>query len=375
MKIKYKHLYYIIFICALLMTSGIHAAPPVQEIWHHPKAVKIECPKGPYVRLQNGEIMTAFLYSAMVSADNGKSWKSMRIFDPKGSHVIGTVRNILQTRTGAILVLFGNSKEGRWKWNKNTHDTEGDVRLPTYVIRSTDNGRTWSKPQLLQTEWMGAINDILQTRDGRIVASCMILLHNPGRHAIVTYSSTDDGLTWRRSNIIDLGGMGNHDGAMEATIEELKDGRIWMLIRTNWDYFWDAFSEDGGQYWRSFNRSQIKASATPALVQRLTDGRLVMVWNQLYPEGTNDYKRLGGDGNWSEVPSSTHRKELSISFSADEAMTWTKPIVIGRAMTGYIAKPLGPEVSYPSLLEISPGVLLISTLRGDYAALININEL
>jgi hypothetical protein len=35
---------------------------------------------------------------------------------------------------------------------------------------------------------------------------------------VVTYSSDDDGVTWTPSNIIDLGGCGNHAGAVEATI-------------------------------------------------------------------------------------------------------------------------------------------------------------
>jgi len=42
--------------------------------------------------------------------------------------------------------------------------------------------------------------------------------------------------TWResistrsRSNLIDVGGHGDHDGALEPTLTELRDGRLWML--------------------------------------------------------------------------------------------------------------------------------------------------
>src|SRR5690606_37222783 len=148
---------------------------------------------------------------------------------------------------------------------------------------------------------------------GLVIFTSMVLLHNPGRHATVTYSSSDDGITWKRSNILDIGGIGHHDGAIEATLEELQDGRSWMLMRTNLDLLWEAFSEDG-VYWRTMQPSQIAAGSAPAMLKRLKSGRLILVWNQLYPEAQTDFPRRGGDQQWSETPAINHRSELSIAF-------------------------------------------------------------
>lgn len=390
----------ILITCALLAASAAYAAPPPQELWYHPKAVKLECPTfGPYIRLKTGEIMTLTERDVMFSTDNGKTWRTQNLF-PKDNLYFEfcNERLLFQTKAGTLLLVFINKKQLHWKWNKVTQDIDDATRVPTYVMRSTDGGKTWSKPKFLHKEWTGANRKILQTRDGTIAFTSMMMLRTPGRHATITYSSKDDGLTWRRSNIIDLGGIGNHDGAMEATMEELKDGRLWMLLRTNWDCFWAAFSDDSGVSWRTLERTKINASAAPAHLHRLTDGRLVMIWNQLYPEGKTSFERWGGDGQWSEIPSSCHRTELSMSISSDEGETWSDPVVIGRVAKGYIGevktilyggfaatgqvargafdqKIKWQDISYAHTLEIKPGVLWITTMRGGYAAQLRVDDL
>jgi hypothetical protein len=231
------------------------------------------------------------------------------------------------------------------------------ARLPTYVVRSTDDGKTWAAPQKLHDDWTGAIRDIIQTRSGQIVFTSMMLRHEPGRHSVVTYASADEGQSWKRSNIIDLGGVGHHGGVSEATIEELRDGRLWMLLRTNWKRFWEGFSEDGGLSWRTIRPSSIDASSAPGLLKRLHSGQLILLWNRYFPEGQTTFPLTGGDNQWSEVPVSNHRQELSAQFSADDGQTWTKPVVIARAKKGWLA--------YPYLFEAHPGELWITTMQGQ----------
>ena len=140
--------------------------------------------------------------------------------------------------------------------------------------------------------YCGALIGMIQTSRGRIVLPVQSLFeHN--RHAIVTFNSADDGKTWQRGNIIDLGGRGDHDGALEPTVAELKNGRLLMLLRTNLDRFWEAYSDDGGRYWRELRPSQIEASSSPGWLMRLASGRLVLVWNRLYPERENRFGHAG----------------------------------------------------------------------------------
>ena len=94
------------------------------------------------------------------------------------------------------------------------------------------------------------INMIQMSRNGPIVAPIQDLWYDPDRNVQPVFTSGDNGKSWTKSNVIDLGGHGHHDGAMESIVIELNDRRVWMLIRTNWDYFWEAYSMDEGLSWR-----------------------------------------------------------------------------------------------------------------------------
>ena len=47
-----------------------------------------------------------------------------------------------------------------------------------------------------------------------------------------------------------------------------------MLIRTNYDQFWTAYSSDKGRIWRDIRPSGIEASSAPGFLLRLKSGRL-----------------------------------------------------------------------------------------------------
>jgi predicted neuraminidase len=223
-------------------------------------------------------------------------------------------------------------------------------------MRSTDEGLTWEAPQKLHDDWSGCVRNILETRTGRVVFTAMKMRHNPGRHAVLTYCSDDQGKTWKTSNVIDLGGAGHHGGVSEATAIELKDGRLIKFIRTNWMRFWLAESSDGGLTWHPLGPTDVPASSAPGLLQRLASGRIILIWNRPFPEGKDTFPLSGGDRIWSETPVSNHRGELSIAFSEDECKTWSTPVVIAR-------KP-GTSLAYPYLFEASPGELWLTTMQG-----------
>jgi hypothetical protein len=265
---------------------------------------------------------------------------------------------LLRTRGGTLVLVYMDMSTYRWGWDSAKRDAVADARLDVWSIRSVDGGKTWVDRQQLLDGYCGALIDIIQTSSGEVVVPVQPMLHNPGRHATRTYVSADDGKTWTWSNTIDLGGSGHHDGAMEATLTELKDGRLWMLLRTNLDYFWEAFSEDKGRSWRLIQRSRFDASSAPGYLLRLASSRLALVWNRLYPEGKSETARRGGDGQLSSTPAGWHRGELSLAFSEDDGKTWTKPVVVAR-------KP-GGGLSYAYLFERRPGELWVSTRFSDH---------
>lgn len=319
---------------------------------------------GPFVKLGNGDILTIENTKCLISSDQGKTWVSNEMFDEPDKYTISDERAILKTSNGTIILAFMNIKERRnWNWQAEISDSPGAI-LPTYAIRSLDGGKTWQDVQKLHQEHAGAVRDMIETRSGNVIFTSMMMRHNPGRHTVLTYTSRDDGQSWERSNIIDLGGVGHHSGVTESTIEQLKDGRIWQLMRTNWGTFWEAYSTDEGISWNDIKPTSIDASSAPGLIKRLSSGRLALIWNRQYPEGKDYYPLRGGDNQWSEVRSSNHREELSIAFSDDEGLTWSKPRIIAKSYEVQNQDIGSAWLSYPYCLEIYPGELWVTTMQG-----------
>lgn len=289
----------------------------------------------------------------LVSADEGATWKAT---GPLGDDDFQATDSgaFLITPEGTLVVGYSNLAEAnRVEWDP--YNLEG-MTLPACATRSLDNGQTWQDTQRLHRNWTGANRDLIRTREGRLIISTQMLLEQPGRHAVVTYSSVDEGVSWSRSNVLDLGGLGHHDGTFEASLVELHDGRILMLIRTNWGQLWRAFSRDGGVSWHVYGPAGIEASSTPPFIERLASGRLVLVWNRQFPQVDDlPVRRWPGDGTYCATPTSNFRHELSISFSEDEAESWSEPVVIARHDT--------KEVCYPYLFEVTPGELWITAGR------------
>jgi lysophospholipase L1-like esterase len=258
-------------------------------------------------------------------------------------------------------MAFLNEREiARGKWSVDDKEELSKFFLPTYVTRSLDGGKTWETPQKIQDGWCGAIRSLIQLESGRLVLAGQDLRFDPGRHVVMSYVSDDEGLTWKRSNELDIGGSGSHGGAMEGTLAELADGRVYMLIRTVKGWFWEAFSDDGGLTWRDFKQSQIRSSTCCGQLARLADGRLILLWNRS-PAGK---------------PYNLHsRAELSIAFSSDEAETWSKPVVLSRRELQPGEKYYAARQSYPYVLERRPGELWITTMQGGLRMKINTSDI
>ena len=254
-------------------------------------------------------------------------------------------------------------ERANWNWDAAIHDSP-QAQLPTYVIRSPDGGQTWDEPQKLHDDWTGAIRDMIQLRDGTVVFTSQMLLHGPGRHATLTYASKDDGKTWKRSNIIDLGGIGHHDGAIESTIVQRKDDSVLMLLRTNWGRLWKATSDDGGLHWHPVGPTTLDASTAPAILERLASGRIFIAWNRYHYDGTDDFPRYGGDNQSTGTLTSNNRQELSIAFSDDDGETWTEPEVVATVLPDANGKYPRTEVSYPYVFERRAGEIWLTTWRG-----------
>ncbi len=370
-----------IFLCCVVaastsITLTTSIAQAADELWTDARVQPLPTDQlGPFVHTSDGGILAIDTTASYVSHDQGQTWSAGRpLFSEQQKIQVSNERALFRTREGVIIAAFMNLAERHWTWN-DQHGDAPEARLPTYVMRSTDDGQTWQDIQKMHDSWSGAVRDMIQTSNGRVIFTAMKMQHKPGRHSVLTYSSTDDGQSWTASNLIDLGGAGHHGGVTEPTLTELRDGRIWMLIRTNWGEFWSAYSHDGGQFWRVIQPSGIPASSAPGLLKRLSpyrgkeaahaklSGRLALVWNRPYPDGKSDWPLSGGDNLWSATAVSNHREELSLAFSNDEGTAWGKPVVIAHRRDTN-ATGSARWVAYPYVFEASPGELWITTMQG-----------
>ncbi|MEW6754055.1 MAG: sialidase family protein [Candidatus Latescibacterota bacterium] len=333
-----------------------------EDLWIAEGVERLALPSaGPLARLADGTLVSAGNDQAWVSRDGGGTWHGHPLF-PGAAARQSAEGSLVATRAGTLVLSFLDlSRQSEFAWDPAAHDTPTDVSLPHCTLRSRDGGVTWGDLVTLHPDWTGDARDLIELRDGRLVLTSMRLLHHPGRHSVLTYVSDDDGLTWTASNVIDLGGVGHHGGVTEATVAELGDGRLWLLLRTNWGRFWQAFSEDRGTSWRTIGPSGIAASSAPGILARLASGRLLLVWNRPHPTDGSAPEMLGGDGQFSEVCASNHRRELSAALSEDDGGTWTPPVVVARSLNtdrdhGWLA--------YPHVLEVRPAVVWLVTMQG-----------
>ena len=73
------------------------------------------------------------------------------------------------------------------------------------------------------------------------------------------------------------------NGASEPSVVELRDGRLWMLIRTSLDRHYQSFSSDGGETWNPAEPSPFYGTITDPTIGRLQDDRLLCLWNNTLP--------------------------------------------------------------------------------------------
>jgi hypothetical protein len=147
--------------------------------------------------------------------------------------------------------------------------------------------------------------------------------------------SDDDGRNWREVMLPSPPAhrvQWPHEGVRwqnygcEPTVVELSDGRLWMLIRTSQDCHYESFSEDGGESWSTPAPSRFYATITMPLLFRMSDGRILAVWNNSTPlpelnhdkqPGLNQSEREGRSEDFF-----TNRDVLHAAISTDDGRTW-----------------------------------------------------
>lgn len=323
----------------------------------HPKAAALpHTQQGPFVTTADGGVLCIDTKNALRSLDEGRTWTTSPLFADPSKFAVSNERALLRTREGVVISAWMNGAERKqppgWHWGESSVKWT-DFILPTYTSRSTNDGKTWETPLKLSTPWCGCIHSLIQMRSGRIVLVGQEIIPQ-WRHATVMWVSDDLGKTWQRGDVLDYGiGKHDHAGSIEGSVIERADGSLYLLLRTESGFLWEATSRDGLK-WTGLKQSSIPSVTCCPQMARLSDGRIALLWNA--PPRHNPQN-------------GTSRAELSLAFSSDETASWSKPVIVAANYA-----PAG-RVSYPYLYERKPGELWITTMQGGLRTKVRTSDL
>jgi len=263
-----------------------------------------------------------------------------------------------------------------WQYPRRTLiDQNGDLHLLVFKRENNDvlhtktsnNGKSWSPFVKIADGRIGAIRGFLQTGSGRLIFGFhrSIAERKPPYGQCFTSSvySDDGGATWIESSSKILapvyeGYIGNNYGFVEPNIVELKDGRIWLVGRTQTDYLYQSFSSDQGESWSEGEASIFHSSNSPANILKLPDGRLVLTWCNTVDTDINDFGRIY-----------THRDVLHMAISDDDGHTWRgfREIIRIPSRNDQNDMPSGDSgTSYPNAAYSKEGKILLVTGQGEH---------
>jgi predicted neuraminidase len=161
----------------------------------------------------------------------------------------------------------------------------------------------------------------------------------PGQIEGVAISS-DEGKTWKLH-----GALKSPEWALEGMVTELKDGRLWLLIRTGSGFLWESHSTDKGRTWSEAKASNIASPGSRFFIRRLASGHLLLV---------NHYNFTG-----------RNRSHLTAQISIDDGVTWSEGLLLDER-GGRDADPNDPMsvpsggVSYPDGVQDRDGLIWIT---------------
>lgn len=352
----------------------------VENQFLYEKAPFPECHSASIVELKNGDLLVAYFGGTKERNPDVCIWTSRK---PKGKSEWEAPQMVAdgvfceRLRPAFSDEEIKNGVERKACWNPVLFETpKGELLLfykigasvadwTGWLIRSKNNGKSWSKPEALPEGFLGAVKNKPIVVDGKIICPSSTEVGGWKLHFEI---SDDWGKTWRMVGPIpaDLA-LHTQDVApdglsgdstklkplitIQPTILQLADGRLQALARTRNGFMATTYSEDGGETWSQVtlmknlpqNNSGIDAVTT-------SDGCHFLIYNNFYT-----------------IPSTPKgvRTPVDIAWSPD-GQKWQHVICLEESPVR--------QYSYPSIIQGRDGMLhCVYTWRRQRVKYVKIN--
>jgi len=323
------------------------------------------------VRLPDGTLACVYMVmgervESIRSADGGRTWSEPRVeFQMNGKRSHHACRVLVDDK-GELHLFFVVHATDEEKQQRDRQRA-----LDVWYNCTIGGGATWGEARRIFVGYVGALRGVMQMPTGRIVLAFAVWNgseprprsgpDNTGSHFTTTMHSDDHGDTWQLSSAVlasptHEGYNGNNYGAVEPTVTMLNDGKAWMLIRTQAGVLYESFSHDGAA-WTPAAPTRFYSSNSPAGVERLDDGRLLLMWNNTQMPARLGPKQMLYAG----------RDTLHAAISDDDGATWRGFREIYRdPMRNQRPPDRGDRgTAYPNAADSGKGEVVVVTGQGE----------
>lgn len=146
------------------------------------------------------------------------------------------------------------------------------------VIQSTDDGKTWTKPQPLPNGFLGPIkNKPVQISNGNILCPSSVESLDTERWSIHLEITNENLTDWRKVKIE----QDTSIGVIQPTILKHLDGKLQMLCRSRQNLIFQTWSADNGFSWSKLSKTNLPNPNSGIDAATLNDGSFILVYNPL----------------------------------------------------------------------------------------------
>lgn len=317
------------------------------------------------VRLPNDELRIFYVHRpegteicSIRSRNNGASWgePQTEIKLPGAAYY---ALQVAVDRTGELQMVFHIAGKGENGYNGKHYDL--------YHVRTTGGRSAWGTPTRIYEGYVGSIRGLITLANGRLVLAVGVAIPSRvkpdpsqqvdlGWNDVRVFYSDDDGANWS-SSIHDLQIVQDQTrgktryGAVEPSLIQLRDRRLWMLIRSKNGQLYESSSTDNGNNWSAPTPSIFTSSDSPAAIVRDASGQLLVFFNQCQRWDDPKSYAIGG------------RQVLHAAISTDEGKTWRGAREIIRDESGEAKGDRG--TSYPSAASAADGSVILAAGQGE----------